>query len=486
MFHGEPSGAQKRFLELPSIRIAREEGREDLVNTLLEVLHRIIPSDEEDKRVRELAEKIKLKVEEALRKLEIQASVEIEGSVARGTWISGSVDFDIFILLPPPPTSEYEYKGMLEDLVMKVMRELDLRSQMRYAEHPYLHVWIEGYEVDIVPAFESHPEKIISAVDRTPYHTRYVRSMLNDDLRNEVRLLKGFLKGIGVYGAEIKVGGFSGYACELLIIYYGSFLQAVKELSRKKRILIDLTRTWSPEDAFKKFNHSFILVDPVDRNRNVTNALRRETICRFQLLSKLFLAKPSSKFFFPKAPDLPKDESIISEISRRKLCMLVLRRSNVPPDVYWGQALRIMHKIKNVLERSEFSPIFLGISEGKNSMIILIETRFHATPTPRIVSGPPTSASTENILSFIRKYRGRSIAGPWIEGQRIVFLVDESVLLSDFLEEYVKTIKIEPSFTSFEIIDSPSKMLEVAREEEMLQDMYSLVIRREILNYIDE
>ena len=31
------------------------------------------------------------------------------------------------------------------------------------------------------------------------------------------------MQGIGVYGAEIKVGGFSGYLCELLVMKYGGF-----------------------------------------------------------------------------------------------------------------------------------------------------------------------------------------------------------------------------------------------------------------------
>jgi tRNA nucleotidyltransferase (CCA-adding enzyme) len=44
----------------------------------------------------------------------------------------------------------------------------------------------------------------------------------------EVRLLKKFMKGTGVYGAEIKIGGFSGYLCELLILKYRSFAQTIE------------------------------------------------------------------------------------------------------------------------------------------------------------------------------------------------------------------------------------------------------------------
>lgn len=483
MFLGETPETITKFLELPSVKMAIEEGRKDLAEVLIEVLQRIVPSEDEERQVRELAETLRLEVQKALEDIGVPASVEIEGSVARGTWISKSVDFDIFVLLPPPPTTEY--KLLLENLIVEIMRRLNMRGQLRYAEHPYLHIWFDSFEADIVPAFKSHPESIISAVDRTPYHTRYVQSMLNESLRNEIRLFKTFLRGIGVYGAEIKVGGFSGYACELLVIYYGSFLRAIRELSRNKRIFIDLTRTWSLKDALKKFNQPFIIIDPVDRNRNVTSALREETIYKFQLMSKLFLSKPNIGFFFPRPLEVPTNDLLLHEISRRKFCMIVLRKSSAPPDVYWGQALRVLHKIKNLLDRSEFFPLFLGISEGEQSVIILIETKFHETPTPKKVVGPPIYADTNNILSFIQKYRNKSIAGPWIENSRLVFLVDERTRLDDFLKEYIETIRIEPSFASFEIVTSPSEILDIARREGILEDFYSLVKRREILSYIN-
>jgi tRNA nucleotidyltransferase (CCA-adding enzyme) len=36
------------------------------------------------------------------------------------------------------------------------------------------------------------------------------------------------MKGTGVYGAEAKVEGFSGYLTELLVINYGSFPKALE------------------------------------------------------------------------------------------------------------------------------------------------------------------------------------------------------------------------------------------------------------------
>ncbi len=486
MNHGKPLKDSDTFFSLPSIQLALKKEQKEMANVLLKVLEKVVPSEDEVRRIKNLAKKIKSKLERILRDIGIQAFVEIEGSVAKGTWISGHVDFDVFILLPPPKTRNY--KPMLEELLNKIAKKTDWSTQIRYAEHPYLHIWIDNYEADIVPAFKTPPDNIVSAVDRTPHHTRYVRSVLSEELKNEVRLLKTFLRGIGAYGAEIKVGGFSGYSCELLIMHFGSFLRTIEDLSKRKRIFIDPTNTWTPKDAFRKFNHFFILVDPVDRNRNVTSALREETFSRMQLMSKLFLVHPTIKFFFPE-PTIsypPKREALIDGISKRNICIIVLKRKNISPDVYWGQTFKIMHRIRRLLERSEYSLLFIDTIEGKSSMIILIETKFRSIPTPRKIVGPPTYASIDNILSFINKYYEKSIAGPWIEKSRIVFLVEETESIDDFLHRYVSAVKLEPSFHSFEIISNPKKIIEYIHKENVFRKFCEIISRRWILEYLEK
>ena len=96
--------------------------------------------------------------------------------------------------------------------------------EIRYAEHPYVHGIVKGVEVDVVPCYRlKDASRIKSAVDRTPFHHEWLKDRIKGK-ENEVRLLKGFLKANGLYGAEYKVRGFSGYLCELLIMFYGSFV----------------------------------------------------------------------------------------------------------------------------------------------------------------------------------------------------------------------------------------------------------------------
>ena len=86
--------------------------------------------------------------------------------------------------------------------------------------------------VNIVPCYKVALGEWKSAADRSPYHTKYIISKLDDRLRLEARLFKKFVKASRVYGAEVRVQGFSGYVCEVLILKYGSF-QSVLEVACK-------------------------------------------------------------------------------------------------------------------------------------------------------------------------------------------------------------------------------------------------------------
>ena len=46
--------------------------------------------------------------------------------------------------------------------------------------------------------------KMESAADRTQFHTEFMLENLSGPMKNNVRLLKQFLKNNGIYGAEIS------------------------------------------------------------------------------------------------------------------------------------------------------------------------------------------------------------------------------------------------------------------------------------------
>ena len=74
----------------------------------------------------------------------------------------------------------------------------------------------------------------LSAVDRTPLHTKYVKENLKENQKSDVRLFKQFLRGISCYGAEAEIEGFSGYLCEILVIKYKNFKGLIENASKWK------------------------------------------------------------------------------------------------------------------------------------------------------------------------------------------------------------------------------------------------------------
>src|SRR5260370_7588286 len=99
----------------------------------------------------------------------------------------------------------------------------------------------------------------------------------------EARLMKRFLKGIRSYGAEIRVGGFSGMLVETLILHYQSFLQVLDRASKWRPVIfLELEKPSGSQDSIaREFGSTLVLVDPVDPNRNLAPAVSTDNLCGF-------------------------------------------------------------------------------------------------------------------------------------------------------------------------------------------------------------
>src|SRR5437016_12270614 len=167
-----------------------------------------------------------------------------------------------------------------------------------YAEHPYTRGWYGGFEVEIVPCYRiTDASQRMSAVDRTPLHVDYVLGRVKDGQTDEIRLLKAWAEGIGVYGAEAKILGFSGYLCELLVLKYGTF-----------RGVLEGSLAWRPGNVLefdrppaRTFTEPLVVVDPVDPNRNVASAVGVEQMATFVHAARASLQAPGERFFFPRS-----------------------------------------------------------------------------------------------------------------------------------------------------------------------------------------
>ena len=197
-----------------------------------EALKLVLPEDEEIRKGKEAEEELRRRLDS------LGVEYVFVGSYARNTWLKGSLEIDVFLLFPEDvPKEELREKGL------EIGKAVLDSYEIRYAEHPYVHGVVKDVEVDVVPCYKlKDARNIKSAVDRTPFHHKWLESRIKGK-ENEVRLLKGFLKANGIYGAEYKVRGFSGYLCELLIVFYGSFLETVRNARRwTRRTVIDVAK----------------------------------------------------------------------------------------------------------------------------------------------------------------------------------------------------------------------------------------------------
>src|SRR5579864_3598389 len=193
----------------------------------------VIPDCTEVRKLEGVALKVSTRLKETFAKESADPKPEIVlgGSYARGTWLKGNHDIDFFLQYPEDYTRE-----KLESVAIRYATEAvqGYRVKLRYAEHPYVEAFAEDVRVNLVPCYKVAPGQWRSAADRSPYHTKYISAKLDERLKLEARLFKKFVKISGVYGAEVKIQGFSGYACEVLVMWRGPFLKTLEGLSKLK------------------------------------------------------------------------------------------------------------------------------------------------------------------------------------------------------------------------------------------------------------
>lgn len=401
--------------------------REKMEIVLSNVMKRIKPKEDERAKVNALARELERKVASASKHLGVKALVRVEGSVARDTWLSGELDIDVFMRVPTSIPRE-----SLGNVCLKVARKATEGSAQieRFAEHPYLEAIVEGVRVNIVPCYAVKRGDWRSATDRTPFHTDYVNKHLSERMRDEVRLLKKFMKGTGVYGAEIKVGGFSGYLCELLILHHRTFSKTLEAFANyRERIMVDIEGFYEnrKNEIILLFGEPLVVVDPVDRARNVASAVQRQKLYDFIAAAQAFLAEPKAEFFYP-----PKTTPLsVKEIEKRlksrdsKIVCVVFHGIKAVPDVLWGQLYKSQRSLRKLVQLSDFKLLRdIAWSDEKNSGMFMFELEDRYISPVKKHLGPPLNKENE-CEKFVTKYVDSkdTVCGPYVEDGRWIVLI---------------------------------------------------------------
>jgi len=406
---------------------------------------RIVPTEAEKERMLREVDGVRAQIESAFSKSRYRVEVLIEGSVAKDTWLKGETEVDIFVRFP----TEYE-KEEIGGVTISTAKGLwgEERCEERYAEHPFVTARVKGLKYDIVPCFRSKPGEWKSATDRTPYHTEFVRNKLSSEEKDEARLLKRFTKGIDAYGAEIKVGGFSGLLCELLVYNFKTFRKTIGAMSSLKLpLLIDPMDYYhgQEKEASRAFNPGLIVVDPSDERRNVAAALTQTKLGDMMAASTAFTKRPNTKFFFPLRRSMSAIQ-LRKAIRRegRQLLAIELGKANAPPDIFWGQLYSARDKIQSIMRNADFDVArIMAWTDERTSSFIIMELESRTLPLLRKKTGPPIgSPHTQRYMDIYAS--GRDVVGPWIQGERFYIMtrrrhLDASAYLRGALSEYARS-----------------------------------------------
>jgi tRNA nucleotidyltransferase (CCA-adding enzyme) len=404
------------------------------------ILEQISPTEEDRAKVKAITRELEKKVALACKEEGVPAVVRVEGSVAKDTWLRDNPDIDIFMRLPTSIP-----RRNLGEVGLRIAKKAagGYEQLERFAEHPYLEITVGSYSVDIVPCYDAKPGEWQSATDRTPYHTDYIKRHLTVGLRGEVRLLKKFMQGTGVYGAEIKVGGFSGYLCELLIMNYGSFAETIHAFAHyNKRVTVDIKDYYAgrQNELFLLFPEPLVIVDPVDRGRNVASAVQPEKLYNFVAAARAFLKSPDTAFFYPPKTEALPLESLKNRLETRgsSTVFLVVDQVAAVPDVMWGQLYKTKRSLHKLIELSDYKILKDAVwSNEKTLSIFVFELQQQVLPNIKKHLGPPLEREPE-CQTFLAKYTGNQqvISGPFIEdGRWMVTLPRKTTDAVAFLRE---------------------------------------------------
>jgi len=407
------------------------------------VLARITPKERDRAKIEALARKLEKNVISASKASGIEPQVRVEGSVAKDTWLSEEPEIDIFMRVPKTIP-----RKSLGEVCLKIARKATEGSEQieRFAEHPYLEAIVDDVRVNIVPCYSTERGEWLSATDRTPFHTEYVKKRLNEQMRGEVRLLKRFMKGIGVYGAEIKIGGFSGYLCELLILHYTSFANTLKAFAQhEQRIIVDIKNYYKDREKELQllFIEPLVIIDPVDKGRNVASAVRGQKLFTLVAASRVFLKNPSLGFFYPPKTTALSVKELGLTLKRRgsSIIFLTFGKVNAVPDILWGQLYKSQRSLRKLVQLNDFKILRdFPWSDEKTLSMFVFELEHRCLPPIKKHFGPPLEKERE-CEKFLLKHLNNSgtVSGPYVEDRRwVVELCRKYVDARDLLRERLK------------------------------------------------
>ena len=383
---------------------AKDKFNKKKIKTIIKkVLKRIKPSSKDMKNNEKIIKEVSERLMEATPS---DVEVVLVGSAAKGTYIKHKKDFDVFLLFP----KKYSMSE-LENIGLEAAKAAfsGYKWKIAYAAHPYIKVEYKRMKIDIVPAYRIlNINERATAVDRSPLHTQYINSHLTAKQKDDVRLLKQFMRAHGIYGAELRVEGFSGYLCELLIVKYGSFINTLRSACNWNiPTVIDIEGYYNDHgEILAIYDAPLIVIDPVDKNRNVAAVVSTTSMSKFIFFSRKFLEKPMIKHFFNQETRVS-NNLLISKINSRHTTIFTIEFNapdGIVEDTLWPQLRKMSRIVVDYLKREGFGIIGYYYWTDMIKCIFFIELHSDKIPAVKHIIGPKITFK-EGVDRFIDKHK---------------------------------------------------------------------------------
>jgi len=424
-------------------------------------LKQIYPTEEFREKLEKTIKEISYRIKEIINFEKIPAEILLVGSTAKDTYLINNMDVDFFLCFPQSFNKEKIAKWAIF-----IGKKILSNTEESYAEHPYLRGFFNDFKVEIVPCYKiSDISQKLSAVDRTPLHTKYIIDNISEEQKNEVRLFKQFLKGIGIYGAEAEIEGFSGYLCELIIIKYGSFEETLKNVSNwKKGVYISIN-----DEKHQNFDTPLVFIDPVDKTRNVASALSVDNFNLFMYACVSFLKKPDVRFFFPN-PIKPWSNDKINQLLNNKSERYIgirFKKPDIIPENLFPQIRKSIKSIVDICERNDFKISDSVFHVSDDNVYIILKSDNFLLPKTKTHIGPPSKLKS-NVNNFLKKWSNNKkvVKRPYIKGNRYFVEITRDYLdIKNFVSNNISNFNfgkhIQPVLkNSFKILENDELNIE--------------------------
>ncbi len=354
----------------------------------------ISPAKEELKTIEEETQKFLLELKKKIRTY--NAEVFVGGSIAKQTLIKkDKYDVDIFVRF------DKKYK---DKEISEVLSRI-LQGKRVHGSRDYFQIQKGNLIFEVVPTIKiNKPKEARNVTDLSYFHVKYVKNKIKQkkNLAQEIMLAKAFCYANNCYGAESYIKGFSGYALELLITYYGSFIKFLTAVKDKEQVILDPEKHYKNKNEIllelneSKLQSPIIFVDPTYKQRNALAALSKETYKKFQQTTKNFLKNPNDSFFQKK--DLQQELK-----NKYKNLTVVKTKTDRQKGDIGGSKLKkfhnyLIHKLKEDFEIQKTEFEYNEKENTAKNYFVLKQKKEKTT------NGPPTQDKT-NAKLFKQKHK---------------------------------------------------------------------------------